>query len=88
VVVNNGVTKGNNPQMFATLQETKSIQAVYQMHKTLREDGSSHNVGDDFIANHAKECKGEHIQLTVATDGKTYQVKVPATGHTKTYNSK
>jgi len=88
VVVNNGVTKGNGPLMFGTFQETKSVQAVYQMHKTLREDGTSHNVADELIANHAKECKGEFIKLSVAADGKSYEVKVPATGHAKTYESR
>jgi beta-lactamase superfamily II metal-dependent hydrolase len=87
-IVNNGVTKGNQPVMFATLQETKSIEQVYQVHKTHREDGTSHNVPDEFIANHDKECKGEHLKLTVAADGKSYTVTVPATGHTKTYACK
>jgi hypothetical protein len=87
-VVNNGVTKGNQPVMFATLQETKSIQQVYQVHKTHREDGSSHNVPDEFIANHDKECKGEHLKLSVAADGKHFTVFVPSTGHAKKYASK
>lgn len=88
VIVNNGVTKGNMPLMFATLQEQKTIQAVYQMHKTERTDGTSHNVADELIANGAAECKGEHIKLSVAADGKSYTVFVPSTGHKKTYECK
>jgi len=87
-IVNNGVTKGNMPLMFATLQETKSIEQVYQVHKTLREDGSSHNVADEFIANHDKECQGNHLKLSVAPDGKSYTVFVPSTGHKRTYACK
>ncbi len=87
-IVNNGVTKGNMPLMFATLQETPSIKAVYQMHKTLREDGTSHNVPDEFIANHDKECQGSFIKLSVAGDGKSYTISVPSTGHKKTYTCK
>ena len=87
-IVNNGVTKGNMPLMFATLQETPSIKAVYQMHKTLRADGTSHNVPDAFIANHDKECRGTFIKLSVAADGKSYTVTVPSTGHSQTYACK
>jgi competence protein ComEC len=87
-IVNNGVTKGNMPLMFATLQDTKSIAAVYQLHKTDRPDGSSHNVADEYIANHAKECNGEHVKLSVAADGKSYTVFVPSTKHQRTFTCK
>jgi hypothetical protein len=87
-IVNNGVTKGNMPLMFATLQETKSIEQVYQVHKTMRADGSSQNVPDEFIANHTAECKGEHLKLSVAADGKSYTVSVPSTGHQRTFPSR
>ncbi|MGC3972249.1 MAG: MBL fold metallo-hydrolase [Pirellulales bacterium] len=87
-IVNNGVTKGNMPLMFATLQETKSIEQVYQVHKTLREDGTSHNVPDEFIANKEKDCAGNHLKLSVAADGKSYTVFVPSTGHQKTFSCK
>jgi arylsulfatase A-like enzyme/beta-lactamase superfamily II metal-dependent hydrolase len=88
-IVNNGVTKGNGPLMFATLQETKSIEQVYQVHKTLRTDGTSHNVPDEFIANKEKECTAaHHLKLSVAADGRSYTVFVPSTGHQKTYPCK
>ena len=58
------------------------------MHKTLREDGTSHNVPDKFIANHDKECRGTFIKLSVAADGKSYTVTVPSTGHSQTYACK
>ena len=87
-IVNNGVTKGNMPAMFATLRETKSIEAVYQVHKTDRPDGTSNNVADEYIANHAKDCRGEHLKLSVAADGKSYTVFVPSTGHRRTYACK
>lgn len=87
-VVNNGVTKGNQPLMFAALQETKSIEAVYQLHKTIRPNAASHNVPDEFIANHEAECQGAFVKLSVAADGKSYTVSVPSTKHQKTYASK
>lgn len=87
-VVNNGVTKGNMPLMFAALQETKSIEAVYQLHKTDRPDGTSHNVPDEYIANHEKDCQGAFVKLSVAADGKSYTVSVPSTKHSRTFESK
>ncbi|MEQ1825647.1 MAG: MBL fold metallo-hydrolase [Pirellula sp.] len=85
-IINNGTKKGCMPMMFATLKETPSIQAVYQMHKNLRDDGSVNNVPDEYIANQATDCKGEHIQVAVAVDGKSFQVTVPSTAHNKKFN--
>jgi competence protein ComEC len=87
-VMNNGVTKGCLPEVFANLQETKSIEAVYQVHKNLRPDGATSNAPDEFIANKEKECQGNHIALSVAPDGKSYQVSIPASGHSRTYHTK
>ncbi len=84
-IMNNGVTKGCQPQTFATLKETKSIEAIYQVHKNLRPDGDVNNAPDEFIANHEKDCKGNYIKLSVAPDGKSYTVSVPATKHERTY---
>ena len=87
-IVNNGTTKGCGPLMFAALKDTKSIEAIYQVHKNLREDGKTNNAPDEFIANKDAECKGEHLKLSVAPDGKSYTVTVKSTGHSKTYASK
>ena len=87
-IMNNGVTKGCMPEVFATLKETKSIQAIYQVHKNLRPDGEKNNTPDEYIANHEKECKGNYIKLSVAPDGKSYTVSIPAGGHEKEYKTK
>jgi competence protein ComEC len=87
-IVNNGVTKGNMPVMFATLQETPSIEAVYQLHKTDRPEGASKNVPDEYIANHSAECQAAFVKLSVAADGKSYTVSVPSTKHSRTFASK
>jgi competence protein ComEC len=86
-VFNNGVTKGCDPQAFATLKETPSVQAIYQVHRNLRTDGSP-NAPDEFIANAGKECQASFIKLSVDPGGATYTVSVPSTGHTKTYRSR
>ena len=87
-IMNNGTTKGCMPEVFATLKETKSIQAIYQVHKNLRPDGATNNAPDEFIANLDKECKANFIQLSVDPAGKTYSVSIPANGHRKTFATK
>lgn len=84
-VMNNGVTKGCQPATFATLKETPSIKAIYQMHKNLRDDGAMNNAPDEYIANLEKECKANYIKLSVVPDGKSYTVAIPANGHEREY---
>lgn len=87
-IVNNGTTKGCGPMMFAALKEQPTIEAIYQVHKNLRPDGATNNSPDEFIANKEAECKGHHLKLSVAPDGKSYTVVVKSTGHSKTYSTK
>lgn len=84
-IMNNGVTKGCTPEVFANLTGTPSIKAIYQVHKNLRPDGATNNVADQFIANLKKDCDGHHLHLSVAPDGKSYRVSVPSRKHTRTY---
>ena len=89
-IVNNGHTKGCEPGTFATLKSVASIEAIYQVHKNLRPDGDVNNVADEYIANQheADKCEGNHIHLSVASDGRSYVVSIPATGHKKEYASR
>ncbi|HUE70157.1 MAG TPA: MBL fold metallo-hydrolase [Pirellulaceae bacterium] len=87
-IMNNGTTKGCLPEVFANLKETKSLEALYQVHKNLRPDGATNNVADEYIANHKAECEGNHIQLSVAADGKSYVVKIPANRHERRFETK
>jgi hypothetical protein len=87
-IMNNGVTKGCLPEVFQNLKATKSIEAIYQLHKNLRPDGATSNVPDEYIANLVKECQGNHVKLSVAADAKSYIVSIPANGHSRTYNTK
>lgn len=87
-IMNNGATKGCMPEVFATLKEQKSIDAIYQMHKNLRPDGATNNVEDELIANPEKDCAGDYIHLSVAPDGKTYTVKVPRTKHERMFKTR
>lgn len=86
-IINNGVTKGCDVGCFTTLKETPSIEAIYQVHRNERNDGSP-NVPDEFIANRTKDCQANFIKLSVAPDGESYTVSIPAHGHERTYQTK
>lgn len=86
-VMSNGTQKGCNPNTFAALKSTPSIQAMYQIHKNLRDD-STNNTSDEYIANLEAHCAGNCIKLSVAPDGQSYTISIPATGHKRTFQTK
>ncbi|SDS00025.1 MBL fold metallo-hydrolase [Opitutus sp. GAS368] len=88
-VMNNGPTKGGKPETFAGLKTVASLQALYQVHKSMNVSAAA-NAPDEFIANleefkPADGCPGNLIKLSVAPDGRSYTVTVPARGHARTY---
>ena len=89
-VMNNGHTKGCSPRTFAALTGTKSIQAMYQVHRNLREDGNKNNTGNDYIANLTDpgECKAFALKMTVAADGKSYTISNPRNEHKRTFKTR
>ena len=86
--MNNGVTKGCEPETFAALKRRPSIQAIYQVHRNRRPDGAQQHAAESYIANDAEECQANYIKLSVAPDGKSYTLSIPATGHEATYETK
>ncbi len=86
-VFNNGTRKGCQPKTFKTVSETKSIQAIFQMHKNLRKD-SENNTKPERIANHEKDCGADIIRLSVARDTKSYDVAIPSTKHSETFKTR
>ena len=89
-IMNNGHQKRCLPEVYANLKETKSLQAIYQVHKNLRPDGEVNNTADRYIANHhaTEDCQGDYIALSVAPDGGSYTVSIPANGHRATYRTR
>lgn len=88
-VMNNGPRKGGQAGTLAALKATKSIQAVYQLHKSMNVPAEA-NAPDDHIANleeakPADKCSANIIKLSVAPDGKSYTISIPANGHSHTY---
>ncbi|NJM54972.1 MAG: MBL fold metallo-hydrolase [Verrucomicrobiae bacterium] len=87
-VMNNGPKKGCMPEVFATLKSIPSVRAMYQVHKNVRPDGAANNAEDAHIANVPEQCEGHYVKLSVAADGRSYTVSIPANGHAKTFQTK
>ena len=87
-IMNNGKRKGCGPEIFATLKSLDSIQAMYQAHKNIRPDGATVNTHDELIANVEKETTGNLIVLSVAPDGNSYRVSIPAKGHSREFKTR
>ena len=90
-VMNNGPVKGGTPEAFAALKTAKSIQASYQVHKSMNVPAAT-NVPDEFIANlvdvrgaDAVKCTANYIKMSVAPDAKSYTISIPSNGHSHTY---
>ena len=74
-------------RMASISGSTKSIRAVYQVHKNVREDAQN-AAPDEFIANVEEKCNGNHLKLSVAKEARDYTVLVPATGRSWTYRTR
>jgi competence protein ComEC len=85
-VMSNGINKGCNAGTFATLKSIPSIEAMYQIHRNLRAD-SENNTSSKYIANLEQHCNGDYIKLSVAPNGKSYTISIPAKGHSATYKT-
>jgi hypothetical protein len=86
-MMNNGNTKGCQPDTFQTLKNCPSVEAIYQVHKNLRADVQN-NAPDEYIANLEAMCQANYIKLAVAADGASYTVSIPANGHVRTFKTR
>ena len=89
-VMNNGPKKGTSKSAMDALKSTPSIQAMYQVHENIRDDGE--NTADKaMIANHgdqADDCAANYIHCTVSADGQSYTIKVPSQKHSRTFQTR
>ncbi|HEV8058997.1 MAG TPA: MBL fold metallo-hydrolase [Gemmataceae bacterium] len=88
-VFNNGPRKGGHPDVVKTLRRVPGIQAIYQMHRNLSV-GQQENTDPDLIANQgpSDQCTGEGIRLSVAADGKSYEVLVGHQGKPRRFETR
>jgi len=94
VIMNNGPRKGGQPGSFAAIRSVRGVQATYQLHKSYNVPAEE-NFPAEHIANHdnltgpdAFKCPANIIKMSVAPDGKSYTISIPATGHSRTYQTK
>jgi competence protein ComEC len=94
VVMNNGPRKGGQPGSFAAIKSAQSVQALYQVHRSYNAPAAE-NTADEFIANfgdlrgaEALKCPAHPIKMAVASDGKSYTINIPASGHARTFRTK
>ena len=86
-VMNNGPRKGTAKSTIEALKSSHHIEAMYQLHKNVRDDIED-NTSDEFIANIPEKCEGNYIKLSVDPSGGTYTITIPATGHSRTYKTR
>lgn len=89
-VMNNGPRKGNEAGAFATLKSQPTLQALYQMHRNMgagpERNTDPANIANDDVTGGPHD--GNLIKMSVAPDGSTYTITIPATGYAKTYQTK
>jgi competence protein ComEC len=86
-VMNNGSRKGASATAFASLKSAPSIQAMYQVHRNVRDDKHNNTV-DECIANDEEKCSAHFIKLSVAPSGKSYIITIPAKNHSRTFETR
>lgn len=86
-IINNGPRKGGEARTFGTLKSTPEVAAIYQLHRNVRTTDKE-NAPADFVANDAEDCQGEFIKVSVAANGKSYTVAIPAKKITRTYRTR
>jgi competence protein ComEC len=86
-VMNNGARKGTAKSTVDGLKSSPGIQAMYQLHKNVRAD-IENNTADELIANLEERCSGNYIKLSVETNGGSYTISIPATGHSRTFRTR
>jgi beta-lactamase superfamily II metal-dependent hydrolase len=80
----NGARKGGDPHTVATLKNSKSLEALYQLHLNVA-TGPDDNTSPERIANLDEKCSGEFLAAHVNADGTRYTITKGATKPLQTY---
>jgi len=86
-LIDNGPRKGGEAGTFATLKSLPEIEAIYQLHRSLRTSDRD-NTMSGYIANEEEACQGNFIKLSVAPDAKSYKVSIPAKQISRSYRTR
>jgi hypothetical protein len=85
-VVNNGPTKGADPETMQALFSSPGIETVWQVHRNLKTTNQL-NTRDAFIANQAEKCSAQFIHAAVKKDG-SYALRIGASGSETAYRAR
>jgi competence protein ComEC len=69
----NGPRKGASPQVVRLLKETRSIEALYQLHWKL-DSGPDENTSPERVANMDENCHAEYFSVRLSPQGERYVV--------------
>jgi len=86
VVINNAQKKGAEPNTMRTLKGTKSVQAIWQIHRNIQTSPEL-NTDPKFIANaeeNDQNVKPEFIKAAIQSDGR-FSVQIGINGKPQTY---
>jgi competence protein ComEC len=86
-IIDNGPRKGGEAGTFATLKTIPQIQAIYQLHRNLRTTDKD-NTMSAYIANEEESCQGNFIKVSVAPNGQSYTVSIPAKQLSRSYRTR
>ena len=67
-LMNNGPKRGDDPEVWQTLHDTRGLADLWQLHYTVTTD-KEHNAPDTFIANVDVACQGKWIKITARPNG-------------------
>jgi competence protein ComEC len=85
-IMNNGPRKGDDPEVWQTIHDTRGLLDLWQLHYGI-DAGKTHNTADTLIANLDEACEGRWLKLTAEKDG-TFTVYNSRNKYQKTYKKR
>lgn len=82
-LIDNGPNKGNSPEVWQAIRDTRGVLDIWQLHYAVESD-KQHNSPDTFIANIDQVCQGDWIRVTAGKNG-TFTVFNSRNKFEKTY---
>jgi beta-lactamase superfamily II metal-dependent hydrolase len=82
----NGARKAGSPESVALLKSLPSLKAAYQLHRNVQ-TSEAENTDKTLIANWDENCQGQFIKASVASNGKSYTVRIGEKGKSQQFQT-
>ena len=82
----NGARKAGSPESVALLKSLSSVKAAYQLHRNVQ-TSEAENTDKALIANWDENCQGQFIKASVASNGKSYTVRIGEKGKSQQFQT-